>query len=166
MTIVRYQIHCLVSKNDAVIIVIEDDCDATLFQRRCAQERSAHSHRVKCGLDQNSFSTVRHHVSENYFLSIMLQCHVVCCHCLNMCRTHHGANRNIQNRSSTRLHQSCNRTDLPSSPCVDVSCCLPARISRVRHRRIQSCSLETNLGAMLTCGVSSFLRLVYCCRCH
>ena len=24
MTIVRYQIHCLLSKNDAVIIVIED----------------------------------------------------------------------------------------------------------------------------------------------
>ena len=34
MTIVRYPIHCLASKNDAVIIVIEDDCDATMF--RCS----------------------------------------------------------------------------------------------------------------------------------
>ena len=41
MTIVRYQIHCPVSKNDAVIIVIGDDCDATTFQ--C---RSAHSGKV------------------------------------------------------------------------------------------------------------------------
>ena len=27
----RYQIHCLALKKDAVIIVIEDDCDATMF---------------------------------------------------------------------------------------------------------------------------------------
>ena len=39
MTIVRYQIHCLVSKIDAIIIVIEDDCHATMFQCRSAQER-------------------------------------------------------------------------------------------------------------------------------
>ena len=29
MTIVRDQIHCLVPKNDAVAIVIENDCDST-----------------------------------------------------------------------------------------------------------------------------------------
>ena len=58
----RYQIHCIVSKNDAVTIVIEDDCHATMFQCRSAQERFAHVHHVKCDLDQDSFSTVRHHV--------------------------------------------------------------------------------------------------------
>ena len=46
MTIVRYQIHCLVSKNVPVIIVIEDDCDATMFQCRSAQEKFAHVHHV------------------------------------------------------------------------------------------------------------------------
>ena len=50
--------------------------------------------------------------------------------------------------------------------CVDVSCCLPARISRVPHLRVQSCSLETNLFAVQTCLVSKFLRLVHCCRFH
>ena len=39
MTIVRDQMHCLVPKNDTVIFVIEDDCDATTFQCRSAQER-------------------------------------------------------------------------------------------------------------------------------
>ena len=51
MTIVTYQIHWLVSTNDAVIIVIEDDCDATMLQCRSAQERLAHVHHVKCDLD-------------------------------------------------------------------------------------------------------------------
>ena len=61
MTIVRYQIHCLVSKNDAIIIVIEDDCHATMFQCRSAQEMFAHVHHVKCDLDQDSF----HHCSSS-----------------------------------------------------------------------------------------------------
>ena len=89
MTIVRHQIPCLVSKNDAVIIVFENDCDATTFQCKSAQERFAHAHHVKCDLDQNSSTTVRRHMSANHFLSVVLQCHVVCCHCLNVCRTHH-----------------------------------------------------------------------------
>ena len=90
MTIVRYQIHCLVSKNDAVTIVNEDDCDATTFQCRSAQERFAHVHHVKCDLDQNSSTAVRHHMSVNHFLSVVLQCHVACCHSFDVCRTHHG----------------------------------------------------------------------------
>ena len=77
MTIVRYQIYCLVSKNDAVMIVIEDDCDATMFQCRSAQERFAHVHHVKCDLDQNSSTTVRHHLPVHHFLSVVLQWHVV-----------------------------------------------------------------------------------------
>ena len=55
MTIVRYQIRCLVSKNDAIIIVVEDDCHVTMFQCRNAQERFEHVHHVKCDLDQDSF---------------------------------------------------------------------------------------------------------------
>ena len=156
MAIVRDQIHCHVPKNDAIVIVIENECDATTFQCRCAQEGFAHAHHVKCDLDQNS-STAGRHVSVNHFLSTVLQCHVVCCHSLTVCGTHLWKLRvdrhaqTIQNRSLTRAPQSCNRTDLPSSPCVDVSCCLPATISRVPHRRIQSCSLETNLMAVQTC---------------
>ena len=83
MTIVRYQIRCLVSKNDAVIIVIEDACDAATFQCRSAQERFAHGHHVKCDLVQNSSTAVRRHMSVNHFLFVVLQCHVVRCHCLN-----------------------------------------------------------------------------------
>ena len=63
----RDQIHCLVPKNDTVRIVIEDDCDATTFQCRSTQEKFAHVHHVKCGLDQNSSTPVRHHVSVNHF---------------------------------------------------------------------------------------------------
>ena len=108
MTTVKDQIHRLVPKNDAVIIVIEDDCDATTFQYRCAQERFAHTHHVKCDLDQNSSATVRRHVPVHHFLSVVLQCHVVRCHCLDVCRTHHWKLRcenvrNIKHRSSTRV---------------------------------------------------------------
>ena len=85
----RYQIHCLVSKNDAVIIVIEDDCHATMFQCRNAQERFAHVHDVKRTQDKKPFSTVRHHVPVHHFLSEVLQCHVVRCHSIDVCRTHH-----------------------------------------------------------------------------
>ena len=77
------------SENDAAIIVIEDDCDATIFQCRSAQERFAHAHHVKCDLDQNSSTAVRRHMSVNHFLSVMLQCHVVRRHCLNARGTHH-----------------------------------------------------------------------------
>ena len=85
----RYQFQCLVSKNVAVIIVIEDDCDATMFQCRSTQERFAHVHDVKCDLDQNSFTAVCHHMSINHFLSVVLQCHVVRCHSFDVCRPHH-----------------------------------------------------------------------------
>ena len=54
MTIVRYQIHCLVSKNDAVIIVI--DC--------------VHVHHVS--------------VNHFFILSAVLQCHVVRSHSFNV----------------------------------------------------------------------------------
>ena len=72
MTIVRCEIHSLVSKNDAVIIMIEDDCDATMLQFRSAQEKFAHVHHAKCELDSNSSATVRHHVSVTHFLSVVL----------------------------------------------------------------------------------------------
>ena len=148
----------------------------TTCQCRSAQKRFAHVHHVKSDLHQDSSTAVRHHMSINHFLSVVLQCHVVRCHSFNVCRTHHwklrckpgwaDTSKNIQNRSSTRAPQSCNRTNLPSLPRADVSCCLPARISRVPHLRTQSCSLETNLTAVQTCLVSKFLRLVYCCHFH
>ena len=117
------------------------------------------------------------------FLCVVLQCHVVRCHSVDVCRTHHleiavqtmvGRHvQNIQNRSSTRAPQfstsrsDWDETDLPNSPCTDVSCCLPARISRVPHLRIQSCSLEINLAAVRTClNLDSNHRPVYCCHSH
>ena len=174
MTIVRYQIHCLVSKNDADIIVIEDDC--TMFQCRSVQERFAHVHHVKCDLDQVSFTSVRHHMSVNHFFVRGVA--VTLCSLPQLQRlwnspleiavqTRVGRHvKNIQNRSSTRAPQCCCKIDLPNSPCAYVSCCLPARIYRVLHLRIQSCSLETNLMVVQTCLVSKFLRLVNCCRFH
>ena len=83
MTIVRDPIHCLGPQSGAVIIVIEDDCDATTFQCRSAEERFAHARHIKCDLDQNSPTAVRRHMSVNHFLPVVLQCHVVCCYCLN-----------------------------------------------------------------------------------
>ena len=80
--------------------------------------------------------------------------------------------QNIQNRSSTRAPQfstsqsDWNETDLPNSPCTVVSCCLPVKISRVPHLRIQSCSLEINFAVVPTCLESKFHRLVYCCHFH
>ena len=154
MIIVRYQIHCLVSKNDAVVIVIDDDCDATMFQCRGAQEKFAHVHHVKCNLDQNSSTAVRHHMSVNHFFVRSVA--VPRCSLPQLQRlwnspleivvqTRVGRHvQNIQNRSSNRAPQSCSKTDLPNSSCTDVSCCLPARISRVPHLRFQSCSFETN----------------------
>ena len=71
------------------MIVIEDDCDATTFQCRSAQEGFAHVHHVN-DLDQNSSTSVRRHMSVNHFLSVVLQWHVVCCHSLNVCGTHHS----------------------------------------------------------------------------
>ena len=62
MTIVRFRILSLVSKNDAIIIVIEDECHTTMFQCRSAQERFSHVHHVKCDPDQNSSTAIRHHV--------------------------------------------------------------------------------------------------------
>ena len=47
----------------------------------------------------------------------------------------------------------------------DVSCCLPVKISRVPHLRIQSCSLEINLTAVRTClNLDSNHRHVYWCH--
>ena len=68
----------------------------------------------------------------------------------------------IQNRPSTRAPQfstsqsDWNETDLPNSPCTDVSCCLPVKISRIPHLRIQSCSLEINLAAVRTVFILGF----------
>ena len=63
----RYQINCLVSKNDAVTTVIEDDCDAAMFQCRSAQER------LRTFITSNviwikiRLTAVRHHMSVNHF---------------------------------------------------------------------------------------------------
>ena len=56
--IVRYQIHCLVSKKDTILNLIAYYCHATMFQCRSVQERFEHVHHVKCDLDQDSFSTL------------------------------------------------------------------------------------------------------------
>ena len=136
--------------------MIEDDC--AMFPCRNAQERFAHVHHVKCDLDQNSSTAVRHHMSVNHFLSIVLQCHVVRCHNFDVCRTFHWKLRckpwwADMSKSSRIDHQLVLlsldwKTDLPNSPSTDVSCCLPANISRVPHLRIQSCSLEINLAVV------------------
>ena len=56
---------------------------------KCSKKNFAHFRHVKCDLAQNSCSTVRRHMSIYHFLSVLLQCHVDCCHSLNVCRTHH-----------------------------------------------------------------------------
>ena len=89
MTIVRYQVRCLVSKNDAVIIVLEYDCDATMFQCRSAQERGFRTFITSNVIwIRDSSTAVRHHVSVHNFLSVVLQCNVVRCHSFDVCRTH------------------------------------------------------------------------------
>ena len=154
-----------------------------MFQCRSAQERFAHVHHVKCDLDRNSSSTVRHHVPVHHYLSVVLQCHVVRCHIVDVCRTHHWKfrckpRRADMSKTSRIDHQVVllsfpllsrigDKTDLPNSQCTDVSCCLPAKIARVPHLRIQSCSLEKNFAVLLTClDLDTNHRLVCCCHSH
>ena len=47
--------------------MIDDDCDATTFQCRSAQERFAHVHHVKYDMDQNSSTTVSSSQVRNSF---------------------------------------------------------------------------------------------------
>ena len=172
----RYQIHCLVPKNDAVIIVIEDDSDATMFQCRSAQERFAHVHHVKCDLDRHSFSTVRHHVSVNNFFSVGLQCHVVRCHSFDVCRTRHW-----------KLRCKPGRADMSKTSRIDHQLVIFSLVPRLIfpiHRvptflavfqraypesvicASNRVHLRQNLAAVLTCLVSKFLRFVCCCHSH
>ena len=44
---------------------------------------------TSCDLDEDSFSTVCHHVPVHHFLSVVLQCHVVRCHSIDVCINHH-----------------------------------------------------------------------------
>ena len=146
------------------IIVIEDDCDATMFQCRSAQERFAHVHHVKCDLDQTSSTAVRHHVSVNHFLSAVLQCHVVRCHSFDVCRTHHWKLRckpwwadmsktsRIDHQlvflSFPLLSQIGTRLIFPIHRVPTFLAVFQRKLSRVPHLRIQSCSLEINLAAV------------------
>ena len=127
------------------------------FSAELLRRSFAHFHHVKCDLDQNSSTAVRHHVSVNHFLSAVLQCHVVRCHSFDVCRTHHWKLRckpwwADMSKTSRIDHQLVLLSMIPRLifpiHCVpDVSCCLPAKISRVPHLRIQSCSLETDSAA-------------------
>ena len=148
------------------------------FQCRSAQERFAHAHHVKCDLHQNSSSAVRRHVSANHFFvhSVALQCHVVRCHSLNVCRTHHWklrckpgwADMSITSRIDHQLVLFSLSIGLifPIHRVLTFLAVFQREKSRVPHLRIKSCSLEANLIAVQTCLVSKFLRLVYCCHFH
>ena len=171
MTIVGYQIHCLVSKDDTVIIMIEDDCDATMVQCRSAQERFAQVHHVKCDLDQNSSTAVCHHMSVNHFLSAELQCHVVRCHSFNVCRAHHWRLRckpKWANMCKTsRIDHQLVLLSFPSrliSPIHRVPTFLA--IFQREYPESLICASNINLAAVRTCLMSKFLRLVYCCHFH
>ena len=182
LTIVRNRIRCLVPKNNAVVIVIENDRHAASFQCGCVQERFTHAHHVKRDLYQNSSATVRRHVSIHHFPSIVSQFRVVRGHCFDVLYSppkeiavqtsvdKHA--RNIQNRSSTRVlvlaHRSRNREcgARPSSSLnIDVSGCLPRRRSTIPHQRDhshQSRSLKANSTDVKKFLVTTSLPLVYC----
>ena len=84
MTIVRNQIHCLVMENGVIVIVTENDWDSLAFQFGCAQEWFAYAHHSKRHLYQHSSANVPRQVTINNVLSVVLQCHVACCHCLDV----------------------------------------------------------------------------------
>ena len=119
------------------------------------------------------------HVPVHHFLSVVLQCYVVRCHRVDVCRTHHWKLRceprwADMTKTSRIDHQHVllsfptsqsdwDETDLPNSPCTNISSCLSAKISRVLRLRIQSCSLDIDLGVVLTClNLDTNHRLVYC----
>ena len=105
-----------------------------------------------------------HHLPVHHFLSVVLQCHVVRRHSIEICGTHHWKLRckprwADMTKTSRVDHQLVllgfpllsligTRLVFPFHPCTEVSCCLPAKISRVPH---QLCSLEINLSVVLTC---------------
>ena len=150
MTLVKYQIHCLVSKNDAVTIVIEDDCDRhDVSVQKCFRRGLPRSSRPNVIWIKIRSTAVRHH------MSVVLQCHVVRCHSFNVCRTHHWCKPGWADMSKTSsidhqlvLLSLVPRLIFPIHRVPTFSCCLPARISRVPLLRIQSCSLEVNLIAV------------------
>ena len=176
---------CCVSSLQRLLAVV-NDCDPTTFQCRCAQERFAHAHHVKCDLNQNSSAAVRRHVSVHNFLSTVSQ-RLICSLPLPQrlknsqsgigVRTKVGKNvRNIQNRSSfralrpdrkSRTHERRSRPS--SSQSIDVSGCLPLRRSTIRHRHVQflrTRSLETNSTVAKMCLVTTSLPLVCSRRFH
>ena len=107
-------------------------------------------------------TAVRHHMCANHFLSVVLQCHVVRCHSFDVCRTHHWKLRCIPRwadmsktsriRSSTRAPQSStSQSDWSGSQFTVYRRFLLSsnKISTIPHLRIQSCSLEMNLAAVV-----------------
>ena len=145
------------------------------FSAEVLRRGFSQAHHVKCDLDQNSSTAVRHHMSVNHFLSVVLQCHVVRCHSLDVCRTHRWKLRcepgwADMSKTSRIDHQLVllslvARLIFPVHRAPTFLAVLQREVSRVPHLRIQSRSLEINCGLRCRrCLVSRFFRLVYCCH--
>ena len=116
------------------------------------------------------------------FLSLVLQCHVVRCQSVDVCRTHHWKLRCkpwwADMSKTSRIDQQLVLLSFPLLSQIGTRLIFPIhrvptflavfqwKISRLPHLRIQSCSLEINLAAVRTCLVSKFHQLVYCCHSH
>ena len=110
-------------------------------------------------------AAVRRHMSVNHFLAVVLLFHVVSCHSLNVCGTHNWELRCKQGWTDMSVTSRIDHQLVLLS--LAIGLIFPVqRISRVPHRRIQSCLLETNLMAVQACLVPRSLRLLYCCRFH
>ena len=123
MTIVRYQIHCLASKNDAVIIVIEDDCDFTTFHKRGLRTLITPNViwikiRFPLFVVTCPYTTFRPWCCSATLFATTASTFVELT--IGNCSANHGGQTcpNTQNRSSTRAPQSCSKTDLPNSLCM------------------------------------------------
>ena len=135
----RNEIYCVTPDNDAIVTVIENDCDSLTFQCGCAYEWFAHARHIKRGLYQNSSATVRRHVTINNFLSTMLLCHVVCSHC-SYTSSKYSSQFTVcrclvlsPSEKSIALHQRV-QLPLPFSLVANLMALAKTRVSMSRHR--------------------------------
>ena len=159
-------------ENDAVTIVIEDDCDATTLQCRSAQERFADVHHVKCDLDPNSCTAVMidsgcfGHVCPPWFapqFPMVSSTNVDAVAANNVALQHYGQKVICQLvlLSFPLLSQIGTRLIFPIQR-VPTTCL--AVFQRKYPESLICASNRVHL--RYYCLVSKFLRLVHCCHFH
>ena len=144
----RYQIRCLVTEKDAMVIVTEDDCDSCRCRANVLRSGFTCAHHVKCDLKWCSSATIRRFMTKTSFVRGAMPCCLLqlpgCLKCWSQrfeAQTVEDIHaRNVQHRSSVRdlSRVRISRAYVrPISFCVAVWCCDPTRSSRGLQSQIR-----------------------------